>query len=61
MPRKDGRSPDELRHLTFTPDFVLYPEGSVLIAMGNTKVLCNVTVEIGYSQVETTAGRLDNC
>ena len=43
--RIDGRKPDELREISITPDFILYPEGSVLIEMGNTKVLCNVTIE----------------
>ncbi|MBN2555162.1 MAG: ribonuclease PH [Anaerolineales bacterium] len=43
--RKDGRAPDEMRAIRVTPDFVMYPEGSVLIAFGNTRVLCNVTVE----------------
>ncbi len=43
--RIDNRQPDELRTVSLTPDFVIYPEGSVLIAMGNTKVMCNVTIE----------------
>lgn len=43
--RYDNRQPDELRPVSLTPDFVIYPEGSVLIAMGNTKVMCNVTIE----------------
>ena len=43
--RVDHRKPDELRSVFLTPDYVIYPEGSVLIAMGNTKVLCNVTIE----------------
>ena len=43
--RLDNRQPDELRPVSLTPDFVIYPEGSVLIAMGNTKVMCNVTIE----------------
>jgi ribonuclease PH len=42
--RPDGRAPDELRLTRFTPDFVVYPEGSVLIEVGETRVLCNVTV-----------------
>jgi ribonuclease PH len=42
--------------LTFTPDFVLYPEGSVLIVVGNTKVLCNVSIEIGVPKWKQTAG-----
>lgn len=43
--RVDGRANDELRLVTITPDYVAYPEGSVLIEVGNTRVLCNVTVE----------------
>ncbi len=43
--RIDNRKPDELRTVSLIPDFVIYPEGSVLIAMGNTKVMCNVTIE----------------
>jgi ribonuclease PH len=43
--RPDKRNPYELRSVSLTPNYVIYPEGSVLIAMGNTKVLCNVTIE----------------
>ena len=43
--RMDNRQTDELRPVSLTPDFVIYPEGSVLISMGNTKVICNVTIE----------------
>lgn len=39
------RAPDELRPVRFELDYVIYPEGSVLVSMGNTKVLCNATVE----------------
>jgi len=42
--RPDGRANDELRLAHFTLDYVVYPEGSVLIEMGETRVLCNVTV-----------------
>jgi ribonuclease PH len=42
--RPDGRDPDELRQVRFTLDYVVYPEGSVLIEMGETRVLCNVTL-----------------
>ncbi len=45
MPRIDGRKADQLRPVVLMPDYVIYPEGSVLIAMGKTKVLCNATVE----------------
>lgn len=42
--RPDGRALDELRLVQFSLDYVTYPEGSVLIEMGSTCVLCNVTV-----------------
>ena len=45
MKRLDGRASNELRPMKMTKDFVIYPEGSVLIEMGNTRVLCNATVE----------------
>lgn len=43
--RPDGRRFDELRPVKFTLDYVEYPEGSVLIEQGRTRVLCNVSVE----------------
>jgi ribonuclease PH len=43
--RIDGRKHNELRPVTLTPNFIVYPEGSVLVTMGNTKVLCNVSIE----------------
>ena len=43
--RPDGRRPDELRPVNFILNYVEYPEGSVLIEMGRTRVLCNVSVE----------------
>lgn len=43
--RPDSRRPDELRLVRFTLDYVEYPEGSVLIEIGQTRVLCNVSVE----------------
>ena len=43
--RPDGRRPDQLRPVSFTLDYVEYPEGSVLIEVGRTRVLCNASVE----------------
>jgi ribonuclease PH len=48
--RNDGRSPDQLRPIQFTPGFVDYPEGSVLVSWGNTRVLCNLTIQPGVPQ-----------
>ena len=45
MERIDGRSNDSLRPVTITRNYIKYPEGSVLIEMGDTKVLCNATIE----------------
>ena len=45
MNRFDGRKTDELRPVKIIKDFTRYAEGSVLIEWGNTKVLCNVSVE----------------
>ncbi len=43
--RADGRKPDELRQVKFTLDYIPPAEGSVLIEMGNTRVICNATIE----------------
>ncbi|MDX1823138.1 MAG: ribonuclease PH [Thiohalomonadales bacterium] len=43
--RPSGRAPDELRPITITRNYTKHAEGSVLIEFGDTKVLCNATVE----------------
>jgi ribonuclease PH len=45
MIRNDGRRPDELRPVTIVPGYLPHAEGSALIDMGETRVLCAVTVE----------------
>src|SRR5579862_2056552 len=45
MVRSDGRRPDELRPVTIEPGFLKYAEGSALISLGNTRVLCAASVE----------------
>jgi len=45
--RTDGRSNDQLRPVRFTPGFAPNADGSVLIATGNTQVICAATVEAG--------------
>ncbi len=44
-PRFDGRQYDELREIAITPRFNKHAEGSALIEVGDTKVLCTVSVE----------------
>jgi len=43
--RVDGRAVDEKRPLKLTPNFAKYAEGSVLVELGETVVLCTATVE----------------
>jgi ribonuclease PH len=43
--RIDGRKVDELRQVKISPGYLLYPEGSVLISMGLTKVICTATIQ----------------
>ncbi len=45
MKRKDGRTFNMIRPVRITKDYTMYAEGSVLIEMGETKVICNVSVE----------------
>ncbi|MDQ1364037.1 MAG: ribonuclease, partial [Acidimicrobiaceae bacterium] len=42
--RRDGRQPEDLRLLSFTRDYTEFAAGSVLVAMGRTKVLCTASV-----------------
>ncbi|MDT8440310.1 MAG: ribonuclease PH [Desulfuromonadales bacterium] len=43
--RSDQRRDDQLRPVTFVRDFTRYAEGSVLVSFGETRVLCNASVE----------------
>ena len=45
MTRPDGRAPDELRPVSMETGFMPYAEGSCLISMGETKVICTATVD----------------
>jgi ribonuclease PH len=43
--RSDGRKPGDLRKITITRNFIKHAEGSVLVEFGDTKVICNASVE----------------
>ena len=43
--RPSGRAPAQMRPISFTPNFTMHAEGSVLVAFGNTKVICTASVE----------------
>lgn len=43
--RPSGREPDQLRDIKITRNYTMHAEGSVFIECGNTKVLCNASIE----------------
>ncbi|MBD1381162.1 ribonuclease PH [Metabacillus arenae] len=43
--RNDGRQYDQIRPVEIKTNFIKHPEGSVLITVGETKVICNATIE----------------
>ena len=45
--RQNGRANDELRKIKITRNYLKFAEGSCLIEMGNTKVVCSASVENG--------------
>jgi ribonuclease PH len=55
--RPGQRAADALRPTRLTPGFIVMPEGSVLIEAGNTRVLCNATIEQGVPGWLRNSGR----
>jgi ribonuclease PH len=45
MPRPDGRTPDQLRPISFERDFTEMADGSVLVTFGKTRVLCTASID----------------
>lgn len=45
MIRSDGRKPDEIRKVSITRNYIRHAEGSCLIELGNTKVICTASFE----------------
>ena len=45
MTRSDGRTPNQMRAVSIKKHFIKHAEGSVLIQVGNTQVICNASVE----------------
>lgn len=45
MIRLDGRASDELRPITITREYIKYAEGSCLIQVGDTKIICTASIE----------------
>ena len=55
--RSDNRSPDQLRPVTITPEFITTAEGSVLIEVGNTRVICTASIEETVPQFMRNSGK----
>jgi ribonuclease PH len=55
--RSDNRSPDQLRPVTITPNFIGTAEGSVLIEVGNTRVICTASIEESVPQFRRNSGK----
>jgi ribonuclease PH len=55
--RSDNRSPDQLRPVKITPDFITTAEGSALIEVGNTRVICTASIEETVPQFMRNTGK----
>jgi ribonuclease PH len=55
--RSDNRAPDQMRPVTIVPDFISTAEGSALIEVGNTKVICTATVDESVPQFLKGTGK----
>lgn len=57
MMRSDGRRADQVRDLKITPGFMPTAEGSALIEIGHTKVICTASVEEGVPAFRRGSGK----
>ena len=55
--RTDGRAPNQMRPVKLTPDFIPTAEGSVLIEVGQTRVICTATVADGVPTFMKGSGK----
>jgi ribonuclease PH len=55
--RSDNRAPDQLRPVVITPDFITTAEGSALIEVGNTRVICTASIEEAVPQFMRNTGK----
>lgn len=51
------RKNDQLREVRLVKDYIAYPEGSVLVSFGETKVICNATVSEGVPPFLRDSGK----
>ena len=55
--RSDNRSPEQMRPVNIVPDFISTAEGSCLIELGNTRVICTATIEDSVPQFLRNSGK----
>src|SRR5690348_2514446 len=55
--RSDNRAPDQMRPVNIVPDFISTAEGSALIEVGNTRVICTASVEEAVPQFLRNTGK----
>src|SRR5215470_14159265 len=55
--RSDNRAADQMRPVNIVPDFISTAEGSVLIEVGNTRVICTASVEDTVPQFLRNMGK----
>jgi ribonuclease PH len=55
--RSDNRAPDQLRPVKITPEFITTAEGSVLIEIGSTRVICTASIEESVPQFMRNTGK----
>jgi len=55
--RSDNRAPDQMRPTNILPDYISTAEGSVLVELGNTRVICTASIESTVPQFLRNAGK----
>src|SRR6266516_6972018 len=55
--RSDNRAPDQMRPVNIVPNYISTAEGSVLIEVGNTRVICTASVEETVPAFQRNTGR----
>ena len=55
--RSDNRAPDQLRPVNLIPDFISTAEGSCLIEIGNTRVICTASIDEGVPPFLRNSGK----
>ena len=55
--RSDNRTPEQMRPVNIVPDFISTAEGSCLIELGNTRVICTATIDDSVPQFLRNSGK----